>query len=247
MKPVPLRPSDISKDVVAELNAGTRESANLAEGLALDMPTLLSNVAGDWADDVACPKKPTITKVMNVIGNVLAEQPSDELGRLANHTSDTARGWACFAIGRIDGLSLTQRLKRIQPLADDRHFGVREWAWLGIRQHIVEDAEQAVTRLIPWTKRKSEYLRRFATEATRPRGVWCKHIDLLKQTPQIAAPLLEPLRSDPSKYVQDSVANWLNDAGKTQPDWVRDVCDRWSKESATPETVRIVKRATRNL
>lgn len=242
-----LRPSDIPDDVVAELNAGTRETANLAEGLAVDMRVLLANVAGDWIDEVTWPNKPTITKVMDAIGNVVAHQSSDELARLANHRSDTVRSWACFAIGRIDGLTLNLRLKQIQSLADDSHFGVREWAWLGIRQHIVDDPEQAIARLIPWTKRTTEYLRRFSTEATRPRGVWCKHIAELKERPEIALPLLEPLKSDPSKYVQDSVSNWLNDAGKTRPDWVLSVCERWTTESDTLETARIVKRAMRNL
>ncbi len=44
-----------------------------------------------------------------------------------------------------------------------------------------------------------------------------------------------------------SVANWLNDASKSQPDWVRDVCARWLRESPAKETAWIANHATRTL
>ena len=59
--------------------------------------------------------------------------------------------------------------------------------------------------------------------------------------------LLEPVRSDPERYVQNAVANWLNDASKSRPDWVRGVCERWERESPTRETAWIVRRGLRTL
>ena len=90
-------------------------------------------------------------------------------------------------------------------------------------------------------------VRRCAAAATRPRGVWCKHIDELKRDPSPGLPLLEPLRSDESLYVRRSVANWLNDASKDAPEWTRDVCARWLRESPTAETRSLVDHALRSL
>jgi 3-methyladenine DNA glycosylase AlkC len=101
--------------------------------------------------------------------------------------------------------------------------------------------------ILQWANHKDENIIRFASEATRPRGVWCEHIEELKQNPALGLIILEPMKSDSSKYVQDSVGNWLNDASKTQPKFVIDLCKNWDKESKTKETAYIIKKAMRTI
>ncbi|MGO3930097.1 HEAT repeat domain-containing protein [Rhodopseudomonas pseudopalustris] len=242
---------DIAAERLAQLNAGA-EAATLTECLAVDfavlMATILPDIGNDALAEIRNNASTGILRRMSLAASVITDRFGPAaLEQIARHPSDTARGWACFMIGRDGAMDLSARLTAIRPYADDPHFGVREWSWMAVRPHLSAELEAAIDLLAAWTADPSERIRRFASEAIRPRGVWCAHIGVLKQQPDIALPVLEPLRADPSVYVQDSVANWLNDASKDRPAWVQSLCARWSAESATPETARICKRALRSI
>jgi 3-methyladenine DNA glycosylase AlkC len=254
---VPARPRKtpggirISHTIVAGLNAGTRESANLAEALAVDFAALMAAAFPDIPPDAhsrLVVGKPSITERMRIAGELLLEHIGlTGLDPLLIHESDTVRGWGAYVVGLSPGLSLSERFTLIRPLAKDSHFGVREWAWMPLRPHIAADVKRALRLLEPWVHEESAYLRRFAVEATRPRGVWTEHISELKENPRLGLPLLKPLRADPERYVQDSVSNWLNDAAKSNPAWVRDLIDGWADGCDDRNTLRICRRAVRSI
>ncbi|MBD9381285.1 DNA alkylation repair protein [Achromobacter sp. ACM02] len=242
---------DIGAERLAQLSAG-EPARNLTECLAVDFAELMQAAApqvGAEAIAVLRAQAATgISKRMAVAARTLLDGlGADAFKQLRDHRSDTVRGWACFMVGAMPDLSLQQRVALIRPLADDGHFGVREWAWLAVRPQLAAELDAAVELLRPWTADASERVRRFASESLRPRGVWCAHIAALKADPGRALPLLEPLRADPAIYVQESVANWLNDASKDQPDWVREVCARWSRGKPAAATQRICQRALRSI
>lgn len=118
---------------------------------------------------------------------------------------------------------------------------------MALRESVIAELDASIELLKAWVHDQDANIRRFAIELTRPHGVWAKHITALKENPAIALPLLKPLNSDPAKYVQDSVSNWLNDASKSHPAWVQQICDDWLYLSGTKETKRIVIRATRSI
>lgn len=246
------RPSEVPKSIVAQLNRGERASANLAEGLSIDMGTLAGHTLPEKAAAAvkqAIKGEKSYTKRMKLAGGAIHGELglTEALKTTRGQTSSMVRSWGAYAVGAEDGIGLARRLELIREHADDPHFGVREWAWLALRDHIIDDLDRALTLLEPWVHEDSPYIRRYATELTRPRGVWCRHIETLKREPERGLPLLEPLKADEHKYVQDSVANWLNDAGKTRVDWVTAVVDRWERLSEHPATKRIARRSRRSI
>ena len=255
------RRQDISTDLMTQLNHGETETANLVEWLAVDQRLLLENLLRQYGrTDYLKPvltsidqlKKQTVNTINESIGAGLLEQTAihhdkDFLKVLLTHKADIVRCWGAYTIGKNQRLSIEETLEHIRPFSADKHFGVREISWLAVRNKIASHLEKSIVIFSEWTAHEDENIRRFTTEATRPRGVWCEHIDVLKQNPGLALPILNPLKSDVARYVQDSVGNWLNDAGKTQPDFVRELCRRWEKESQTKETGYIIKKALRTI
>jgi len=252
---------DIPKNVLKQLNHGEIETANLVEWLAIDRRILLETLLTQHnrkkylqpiLKEIDKLEKQTVNTIAQAIGTGLYEQisihkDSDFLLILSAHQSDFIRCWAAEITGNYTNLSIKQMLQKIKPFAADKHFNVRECAWSAVRKNIIQNLHESIEILSVWAKNKDENIRRFASEATRPRGVWCEHINELKQKPELALSILEPLKSDKSKYIQNSVGNWLNDAGKTQPVFVRKLCKRWEKESDTKETKYIIKRSLRTI
>lgn len=244
----------ISARRLNELNRGLCETTVLAENLAVDfallMEAVLPQLGQEVIDEMRLHQSEGIVKRMGLaaalIEGALGYEKSVDF--LQTHGSDTVRGWGCYMVGQWPGLALDIRLKKIRGFADDRHFGVREWAWLAVRPALVAELPQAISLLEEWARHSSVNIRRFSCEAIRPRGVWCTHIKALKDCPEQALPILELLKNDKSRYVQDSVSNWLNDAAKSQPEWVNGVCERWLAQAGNfPNLTRVCKRALRSI
>jgi 3-methyladenine DNA glycosylase AlkC len=252
---------DIPEEILALLNRGEIETANLVEWLAINQRALIRHLLKQCNREIYLKpilqgldlvKKPSILKIHEALGRELLQQVTlhrdQELWEiLSKHPCDAVRCWVPFSLGQDASLSLEECFDKIQVFASDPHFGVREMAWLGLRKIIARALDPSLAILTPWTQHPNPNIRRFASEATRPRGVWCPHLQALKERPEMGLPILAPLRSDPSRYVQDSVGNWLNDASKSQPEFVLQLCKHWEKQSSTPQTQYILHKALRTL
>lgn len=244
---------EIDPAVLKKLNRGEIEALTLPECLAVDaarlMKSVFPSVGKRQLDVLESLSDKGITRKMSAAARILLDAGGKRLlAQTIDHPSDTVRGWGAYMIGLMPDISLAERFEMVRPLADDLHFGVREWAWLGLRPKIAAEIKWALQLMQPWSGDNSAYIRRFASEATRPRGVWSEHIGELKQKPEMALKLLNAYQTEHDKYVQDSVANWLNDASKSRPNWVQDVCRQWlAKNQDNPNTERICFRAMRSI
>ncbi|MBA2965084.1 DNA alkylation repair protein [Ramlibacter sp. MAH-25] len=251
----------IPPPVLEALNDGLVPTVNLNEFLALDLARLARSVAraigldpgAERLDDTLAmlpafkPVKRHLHVARAFYDLTLPRSDRDAVAhRLATHASDIARSWAAQWVA-FSGLGLDGQLQAVRRFAADPHFGVREMAWSAVRPAVATDVDAAIALLAGWVRDDDANLRRFASELTRPHGVWCAPLQALKAEPWRGLPLLEPLKSDPSLYVRNSVANWLNDASRTHPEWVVETCARWTRGSKTPETAYITRRAQRTL
>lgn len=227
---------DLDKKVLKKLNSGEISSVNLVEILAMDFSILASQVG---LTDEACAEK-SIVKRMSFYGSKITDWI-----KYKDHPSDTVRGFAAYSLAQSN-LNLDKKLEAMKHFANDSHFGVREWAWLAVRPELAANLDKSISILEKWSVSKQENIRRFSSEAIRPRGVWCSHIEELKKKPQLAEEILQNLKNDDCKYVQDSVGNWLNDASKSHPKWVQSTCKNW-KTLKNKNTDYIIKKALRSI
>ena len=181
-----IRTADIPAKVLEELNSGRLESVNLTEWLAVDGLKLLTAMLPSWkvkrAEDVLEVARGAVGLGVMQRTERLASAlgaANVKLDVLARHPSDTVRCWAAFiAINRA--VDFETALEAIKPFAADSHFGVREIAWMAWRSLFATNLEPGLQQLESWTQNADANVRRFASEASRPRGVWCAHIQALK-------------------------------------------------------------------
>lgn len=96
-----------------------------------------------------------------------------------------------------------------------------------IRPFLVRYPEKMINQMKEWSTSENKHIRRLASEGGRPRLPWAQKLDQFIDDPTPLLPILRNLKNDPSKYVQKSVANCLNDILKDNPDIAKDEIESW--------------------
>ncbi|MBD3165793.1 3-methyladenine DNA glycosylase [bacterium] len=88
-----------------------------------------------------------------------------------------------------------------------------------VRPFIETSPEHALEWFERWTRHESVHVRRLASEGLRPRLPWAKRLRAFERNPASVFDILDMLKDDPSRFVQTSVGNNLNDHSKDHPAW----------------------------
>jgi len=116
-----------------------------------------------------------------------------------------------------------------------------------IRPFIEKYQETTIAVMLAWAKSPNKHVRRLASEGGRPRLPWAKKLDAFIDDPTPLLPILDQLKDDPSKYVQKSVANCLNDILKDNYHIAREVISSWLTQPIGKQRSWIIRHALRNL
>ncbi len=103
-----------------------------------------------------------------------------------------------------------------------------------IRPYLLHHQQATLARLRDWTQEESAHVRRLVSEGTRPRLPWAPRLPAFQKDPQLALPLLNALKDDPSSYVRRSVANHLGDIAKDHPDLAVGTARTWLQGAPAP-------------
>jgi len=118
-----------------------------------------------------------------------------------------------------------------------------EWA---IRIFLEQEEERTLAYLKVCAKSDNCHVRRLVSEGTRPRLPLASQLYSFMEDPTPVLALLDLLKNEPTRLVQRSIANNLNDIGKDNPDAVVTFLKQWKKEGVK-DVEWIIKHATRSL
>jgi 3-methyladenine DNA glycosylase AlkC len=119
-------------------------------------------------------------------------------------------------------------------------------AEFSIRAYIARDPERTFATLREWATDDNAHVRRLVSEGTRLRLPWAPRVAWLDEHPERVLGLLEVLKDDPSTMVRRSVANNLNDLGKSRPDLLVKTARAWLTVDS-PERRQLVEHALRSV
>lgn len=175
---------------------------------------------------------------LSQIRNILGPENEEETGMFLNYY------WIMPLAKYVEKYGLNDFNASMTAIEEITKRNTGEYA---IRPYLKQHTSKTLTRMKRWSKSPNKHLRRLSSEGLRPRLPWAKKLDIFIQDPQPILPILAQLKDDPSKYVQKSVANCINDILKDNLSTGKKLIEDWNNKDIGKERKWIIKHALRNL
>lgn len=115
-----------------------------------------------------------------------------------------------------------------------------------IRTFLLAHETRTLEILLHFAQDANPHVRRLVSEGSRPRLPMAQRLHPFIENPNKVFTLLEALKNEPTRLVQRSIANNLNDIAKDHPDTVTTFLKKWKNENVT-DIDWIISHATRSL
>jgi hypothetical protein len=205
--------------------------------MAMRMSTLMANIEPQLAQDAILMDDLPFIGRMRFGGSLLHSLHGSKAFSSGPRPGapDVFRGWQAFAIESA-ALDVESAFAYAVPFAADKHFAVREWAWLAVRRLVIAEPDTAIRVALDVGRAhcSDPLVVRFAVEATRPRSVWGGHVQRFKEEPALGEQLLRLAFNRPERYPVSAALNWISDAAQTRPDWAQAFASTMTAEVESP-------------
>ena len=163
--------------------------------------------------------------------------------KLEKETGMFTEGWWLWPIGRyVERHGLSDRALTYTFIHELTQRFTGEFC---IRPLLREYPQETLAQMHNWSQDPSVHVRRLASEGIRIRLPWAPKVDVYHQYPEHCESIWDTLKTDPSKFVQKSVANGINDLIKEDRQAGLSLLQSWINEDPSPETKWIINHALR--
>ncbi len=153
-------------------------------------------------------------------------------------------GWWLWPIGRYVERHALEDVEASMRFI--KEFTKRQTGEYAIRPILIEHTERTMHKMLEWSRDENVHVRRLSSEGLRLYLPWTKRTTVALEYIELFTQILTNLKDDPSKFIQKSIGNNLNDLYKYDPALADGIISKWEDEGLSDSAKWIIKYGRRN-